>query len=274
MFDADIFFFVVFVSQNGRVSQCAINKEGSQAEYTMAMIGTVILDLFFGPEESYDPRYDIQDKDLVETRALIADLLQREANASITTAAAVQTSPSNTANNPQYLHPRFALPTFPFLHQTILLMQTLLHKLRIMPVAVHANYCDHKKPWLEEKGMWLVKSFDTNKPCLRCLKLNLDGTWFASHPWEDSLRNALKELKDIRNIRINSVVKMSKFREIFLVTNDSFRPFANGEVFLAKGYQWKDIQKISHPYFYFLDKGIGAVVLNDTSLVSTEGLPQ
>lgn len=221
----------------------------------MTFMGVVILDAFYGPRQV---QFKKEDKDILDLKNSITQLLLDEINGR----KSLQLVNHNVSS---ITHTSLPLPTFALLERVLRLADSVLSKFLFLPVSVHSNYCDHKKPWLEEKGVWLVKSYNFgNSPCLRCLALRRDQTWYAHQPWKELLQKAWKEMDDIRSIPINTPIKIGKVRDIFLVTEDSLRAFDNGMTFLNKGFHWKDIKKIPYQYFYFFDKYYGEPIRNET----------
>jgi hypothetical protein len=93
---------------------------------------------------------------------------------------------------------------------------------------------------------------------LQCKSFVLRDTYFGKLNWLKELTVAMNQMETLRGMPNNSIFKQEHKPQLFLVINDTIRPFNSGETFLNMGYQWNQVKSIKQQFSFFMNFTLGS----------------
>jgi len=137
------------------------------------------------------------------------------------------------------------------------------------PLTIHANYVDEKIDGMYDLGLWLADNSEDSESVpkkvgsqsesslLQCKSFVLKDTYFGKLNWLNELTVARTQMEAVRGMPNNTIFKQEHKPLLYLVINDTIRPFNSGETFLAMGYQWNQVKSIKQQFSFFMNFTLG-----------------
>lgn len=141
--------------------------------------------------------------------------------------------------------------------------------LGLTPITIHANYVDEKIDGMFDLGIWLADNEKSEKKGasklatinFQCKSFVLNDTYYGKLNWKNEMTTAKNQMESLRSMPNNTIFKQEHKPLLFLVINDTMRPFHSGEVFLALGYKWNQVKSIKQQFSFFMNLTVGPPII-------------